>query len=300
MVDLRSLAEAPGVAVSRARCALERRGAREGARSVSPPEPRIVLCCRTGVRAWRAARALQGPGPCQRRTDRARRVTAVLRHRRVGLERRRGPGARRADAGALRRAPRCARVTAMTAQSDAQLTAVHLVPPDMVRAQIEAAFATRRVGRSRSACSAARPRCSRSPQALQRASRCRWCWIRCWLPPPGVSCSMPQVRAALRESCCRAQHSLTPNIPEAAALLGTTPAPDAGASCCARPQRCSRSGRARCCSRAATPSGDRQSTCCCFARAAALRLSRAALRRDAARDRLCAGFGDRCRTGGGR
>jgi molybdopterin/thiamine biosynthesis adenylyltransferase/rhodanese-related sulfurtransferase len=60
VIDLRSLAEAP---VSPFAAALridvdtvERAGKQ------FPPEPRIVLCCRTGVRAWRAARALQRQG----------------------------------------------------------------------------------------------------------------------------------------------------------------------------------------------------------------------------------------------
>src|SRR5215469_10141933 len=37
-------------------------------------------------------------------------------------------------------------VTAVTAQSDQQVTAVHHVPPDVVRAQLTAALATRQVG----------------------------------------------------------------------------------------------------------------------------------------------------------
>ena len=37
-------------------------------------------------------------------------------------------------------------VTAVTAQSDLKVTAVHYVPPDVIRAQIEAALATRQVG----------------------------------------------------------------------------------------------------------------------------------------------------------
>jgi rhodanese-related sulfurtransferase len=62
VIDLRSLAEAPGSpfagAVRMDVAALERTEA--GTRL--PPESRVVLCCRTGVRAWRAARALQSRG----------------------------------------------------------------------------------------------------------------------------------------------------------------------------------------------------------------------------------------------
>jgi molybdopterin/thiamine biosynthesis adenylyltransferase/rhodanese-related sulfurtransferase len=60
VIDLRSLAEAPEspfpirmdvAAVEQAEAATR-----------FPPESRIVLCCRTGVRAWRAGRALQSQG----------------------------------------------------------------------------------------------------------------------------------------------------------------------------------------------------------------------------------------------
>jgi len=60
VIDVRSLTEAP---VSPFRGAL-----RLGVESIEkaerrfPRETRIVLCCRTGVRAWRAARALQSQG----------------------------------------------------------------------------------------------------------------------------------------------------------------------------------------------------------------------------------------------
>jgi rhodanese-related sulfurtransferase len=60
VIDLRSLTEAPWspfAAALRLDVA-----AVEGAEKTFPAEPRIVLCCRTGVRAWRAARALQRQG----------------------------------------------------------------------------------------------------------------------------------------------------------------------------------------------------------------------------------------------
>ena len=60
VIDLRSLSEAP---VSPFAAALRIDvAAVEGAEKRFAPEPRIVLCCRTGVRAWRAARALQRQG----------------------------------------------------------------------------------------------------------------------------------------------------------------------------------------------------------------------------------------------
>ncbi len=60
VIDLRSLEEAP---ISPIAAAL-RIGVEQVERGEArfPTEPRIVLCCRTGLRAWRAARALQRQG----------------------------------------------------------------------------------------------------------------------------------------------------------------------------------------------------------------------------------------------
>jgi molybdopterin/thiamine biosynthesis adenylyltransferase/rhodanese-related sulfurtransferase len=61
VIDLRSLAEAPVSPIAAALRldvdAVEKGGARE-----LPEAARVVLCCRTGVRAWRAAKALQKQG----------------------------------------------------------------------------------------------------------------------------------------------------------------------------------------------------------------------------------------------
>jgi len=60
VIDLRSLAETPVSPFPDAvRVGVE---ALEKAEMSFPREPRIVLCCRSGVRAWRAARALQSQG----------------------------------------------------------------------------------------------------------------------------------------------------------------------------------------------------------------------------------------------
>jgi sulfur-carrier protein adenylyltransferase/sulfurtransferase len=60
VIDLRTLAEAPVSPISSAlRIGVEQV---ESGQTQLPAEPRIVLCCRTGVRAWRAARALQSRG----------------------------------------------------------------------------------------------------------------------------------------------------------------------------------------------------------------------------------------------
>jgi sulfur-carrier protein adenylyltransferase/sulfurtransferase len=60
VIDLRSLAETPVSPFPAAvRVGVE---ALEKAQLKFPHAPRIVLCCRTGVRAWHAARALQSQG----------------------------------------------------------------------------------------------------------------------------------------------------------------------------------------------------------------------------------------------
>ena len=61
VIDLRSLAEAP-VSPLAAALRIDVDSVENGAGTQLPPAPRVVLCCRTGVRAWRAARALQRQG----------------------------------------------------------------------------------------------------------------------------------------------------------------------------------------------------------------------------------------------
>jgi sulfur-carrier protein adenylyltransferase/sulfurtransferase len=61
VIDLRSLSEAP-VSPIAAALRIEVDAVEKGAAAELPAAPRVVLCCRTGVRAWRAARALQRQG----------------------------------------------------------------------------------------------------------------------------------------------------------------------------------------------------------------------------------------------
>jgi len=60
VIDLRSLKETP-VSPFPAALRLEVEALEQGGVSL-PAAPRIVLCCRSGVRAWRGARALQQQG----------------------------------------------------------------------------------------------------------------------------------------------------------------------------------------------------------------------------------------------
>ena len=61
VIDLRTLAEAP-VSPIAAALRIEVDAVEGSAGERLPSAPRVVLCCRTGVRAWRAARALQRRG----------------------------------------------------------------------------------------------------------------------------------------------------------------------------------------------------------------------------------------------
>ena len=61
VIDLRSLVEAP-VSPLAAAVRIDVDAIEKGAASQMRSAPRVVLCCRTGVRAWRAARALQRQG----------------------------------------------------------------------------------------------------------------------------------------------------------------------------------------------------------------------------------------------
>jgi hydroxymethylpyrimidine/phosphomethylpyrimidine kinase len=110
-------------------------------------------------------------------------------------------------------------VTAVTAQSDSHITAVHVVPPELVRAQMTAALATRGVD---------------AIKIGMLATRATVLAVRAALPaaPPLVldpvlesSSGSELLDAAGRSALCAEllprTTLLTPNIPEAAALLGT-------------------------------------------------------------------------------
>lgn len=115
-------------------------------------------------------------------------------------------------------------VTAVTAQSDAQVLGVHVVPAAMVHAQITAAFATGRVAAVKIGMLAT----ADNVQAVAAALR----------PHPAVPVVLDPVLAAssgaalLDAAGCEALRSLllpqvsllTPNIPEAAHLLSAEPA----------------------------------------------------------------------------
>jgi hydroxymethylpyrimidine/phosphomethylpyrimidine kinase len=110
-------------------------------------------------------------------------------------------------------------VTAVTAQSDTRVTAVHVVPAEVVRAQIAAAFATARVeaikiGMLATAATVRAVAAALPPRVPPLV-----------LDPVLASSSGGELlddggRAALRTTLLPRTTLLTPNIPEAAVLLG--------------------------------------------------------------------------------
>lgn len=125
-------------------------------------------------------------------------------------------------------------VTAVTAQSDARVTAVHHVPPEIVRAQIRAAVETRHVGAIKVGMLGTRATVEAVVEGLTAVnsiaagSRA----IPIVVDPVLVSSSGgvlldAQGRTALTERLFPLAVLVTPNLPEAAALLGEAAASDA-------------------------------------------------------------------------
>ena len=112
-------------------------------------------------------------------------------------------------------------VTAVTAQSDTEVRAVHRVPPDLVRAQIAAALATTRIGAIKIgmlatgsitlAVAASLPPREQVPMVLDPVLR----------SSSGGALLDEAGREALTEELLPRATLLTPNIPEIASLLGT-------------------------------------------------------------------------------
>jgi hydroxymethylpyrimidine/phosphomethylpyrimidine kinase len=112
-------------------------------------------------------------------------------------------------------------VTAVTAQSDTEVRAVHPMPPDLVRAQIAAALATTRIGAIKIgmlatgsialAVAASLPPREQVPMVLDPVLR----------SSSGGALLDEAGREALTEELLPRATLLTPNIPEIASLLGT-------------------------------------------------------------------------------
>jgi len=111
-------------------------------------------------------------------------------------------------------------VTAVTAQSDSRVCAVHHVPPEVIRAQIVAAFETRRVKAIKIGMLGTRATVEAIVESLPPGAS-----IPIVLDPVLVSSSGGVLLdadgcAAMREKLFPRATLVTPNVPEVAALLG--------------------------------------------------------------------------------
>ena len=116
-------------------------------------------------------------------------------------------------------------VTAVTAQSDHKVTAVHHVPPDIVRAQVTAALATRQVGAIKIGMLGTRATVEAVADALPASD------VPIVVDPVLVSSSGGMLldeegRTALTRVLLPRAMLVIPNVPEAAALLGEPIAQD--------------------------------------------------------------------------
>ena len=120
-------------------------------------------------------------------------------------------------------------ITALTAQNTAGVTAVHAVPPEFVTAQIDAVFGDLAIGAVKIGMVAQRAIIEAIAAALKR-----WLPRMIVLDPVMVASSGDRLIAAdaveaLRDSLFPLATIVTPNLPEAAALLGEPMASSAAA-----------------------------------------------------------------------
>ena len=115
-------------------------------------------------------------------------------------------------------------VTAVTAQSDRAVSAVHVVPVDVVRAQITAALATCAVAAIKIGMLATRATVEAVADALPPRGRVPLVLDPVLASSSGAALLDAAGRSALRELLLARATILTPNIPEAAALLEQPPA----------------------------------------------------------------------------
>jgi hydroxymethylpyrimidine/phosphomethylpyrimidine kinase len=117
-------------------------------------------------------------------------------------------------------------VTAVTAQSDTVVSAVHVVPAELVRSQIAAALGTCAVGAIKIGMLATAATVTAVADSLPPRSRVPLVLDPVLAATSGAALLDAAGRAALRELLLVRTTLLTPNIPEAAALLAELPAQD--------------------------------------------------------------------------
>lgn len=117
-----------------------------------------------------------------------------------------------------------AALTALTAQNTQGVTGVHLVPPAFVADQIAAVFADVRVDAVKIGMIANGPIARAVAAALALHAGIPVVLDPVMVAKGGASLLDPDAVAALRDTLLPLATHLTPNLPEAAALLGTTAA----------------------------------------------------------------------------
>jgi hydroxymethylpyrimidine/phosphomethylpyrimidine kinase len=115
-------------------------------------------------------------------------------------------------------------VTAVTAQTDREVTAVELLPPALVQAQIHAALATRRAAAIKIGMLGARAIVEAVAAAIPPRARLPLVLDPVLSATSGGVLLETEGRAALVALLLPRATVLTPNIPEAAALLAAAPA----------------------------------------------------------------------------
>ena len=110
-------------------------------------------------------------------------------------------------------------ITALTAQNTRGVTGIHLVPPDVVAAQIDVVFSDLEVRAVKIGMVAQRATIDAIVEALQRWSQAPIVLDPVMVATSGDRLLAPEAVAALRTGLIPRAAILTPNLPEAAALL---------------------------------------------------------------------------------
>ncbi len=114
-----------------------------------------------------------------------------------------------------------AAITALTAQNTRGVTGIHLVPPDFVQSQIDAVFADIRVDAVKIGMIANAEIAAAVARALQRQTGIPVVLDPVMIAKGGAELLQPDAVNTLRDALLPLATILTPNLPEAAHLLGT-------------------------------------------------------------------------------
>lgn len=117
-----------------------------------------------------------------------------------------------------------AAITALTAQNTQGVTAIHLVPPDFVKGQVAAIFEDIRVDAAKIGMIANAGIAAAVAQALQAQTGIPIVLDPVMIAKGGAALLQADAVNTLRDALLPMATLLTPNLPEAAHLLGTKPA----------------------------------------------------------------------------